>query len=345
MSTFLYAPLAEATFWMPPQASDYAERIDWLFYFILYLSIFFFAVIVACLVYFIIRYRRPLGEPATGKVTHNTPLELTWSGIPLLLVLVIFWVGMKDYIHLTVPPSNAFHVNVEAYQYGWNFTYPNGETDNVLYIPADRPTVLTMQSKDVIHSLFIPDFRIKKDVVPGRFSKVWFQPTREGRFTLFCTEYCGSGHSLMVTSAVALSPERLQQQLAALVPTDAVGRGQKIYKRYCAGCHSVDGSPMVGPTWKDLFYWPDRPLADGSRVLADENYLKESIFYPNAKMGAGFPNGGMQSYVGILNDDDIFNLLRYMMTISRHTPPEMLAVPTTQPDQPVEAPATAPAGI
>ncbi|MEX1310786.1 MAG: cytochrome c oxidase subunit II, partial [Candidatus Sulfomarinibacteraceae bacterium] len=191
-----------SSFWMPPQVSTVAQGVDWLFNFILAISVFFFLLIVVAMVIFVIKYRHREGQGAEESPSHNMALELTWTVIPLILVVVIFVFGFKGYLDMSTPPSNAYEILVEGQKWNWSFTYPNGYIDSNLHVPVDRPIRLVMSSQDVIHSLYIPAFRVKMDVVPGRYAKAWFEATEPGEYDLFCAEYCGTSHSDMIAHVV-----------------------------------------------------------------------------------------------------------------------------------------------
>ena len=198
--------LPEGDFWLPVQASDGAAGVDRLFYLIFGLSLFFFALIVILMVVFVVRYRCRDGREPEPSPHHNTALELTWTGIPLLLVIVIFAWGFKVYLDMRTPPANSYEVQVTGQKWKWLFTYPTGHVDENLHVPIDQPVRLTMTSEDVIHSFFVPAFRIKQDVVPGRYSKVWFRATRTGEFQVYCAEYCGTSHSDMLAKVIVHEP-------------------------------------------------------------------------------------------------------------------------------------------
>ena len=200
--------LKDNSFWLPNQASTVAESVDGIFDFIMWLNVIFFVLIVALMVWFTIKYRRPAGEKAQKAPSHHTPLELTWTIIPMIIVVVLFWVGMKAYADLQEPPKNAYEVHVTGAKWNWTFKHPAGaqESNYEFHVPVNRPVKLIMQSKDVLHSLFIPAFRVKQDVVPGRTTHLWFTATEPGSYQLFCTEYCGKDHSVM-PAIVHVMPE------------------------------------------------------------------------------------------------------------------------------------------
>jgi cytochrome c oxidase subunit II len=312
--------VSNGSFWLPPAASSSAPVVDRLFHFIYWVSFGFFILVVGLMVLFVLRYRRRPGETGrTGPVpTHNTALEITWTVIPLILVAVIFYFGFTGFMDVTTPPQNAYDVQVSGVRWKWSFTYSNGVTDENLHVPVDTPVRLTMTSVDVIHGFYIPDFRIKHDVVPGRYNTVWFQAPKPGNHDIFCTQYCGENHSAMRASVIVQPKAEfdawLEKAAAEQVSASPVDRGKKLYQTLgCAQCHSLDGKAGTGPTWKGLFGTAVE-LAGGKTVTADENYVRESILQPNAKLVVGFA-GIMPTYQGRVKDQDIDAIIAYMKTI------------------------------
>ena len=307
-----------SSFWLPPQVSTVARSVDWLFNFILAVSVFFFVLIVVVMVFFVIRYRRREGQKAESSPNHNLALELTWSGIPLVLVIMIFIFGFKGFLDMSTPPANSYEILVEAQKWNWSFIYPNGYIDSNLHVPVDRPVRLVMGSQDVIHSLYIPAFRVKMDVVPGRYSKAWFEATEPGEYDLFCAEYCGTSHSDMIAHVVVHPVgefetwlEQASNFLETMAPVDA---GRKLFQvRGCQQCHSVDGSVKTGPSLLGVF-GQTRNFADGSSLTIDENYIRESILEPQARVVDGF-DPVMPTYQGRLSDPEILALIEYFKSL------------------------------
>ena len=324
MSAILPPLLAAAgsagTFWMPPEASTSAGEVDGLFTFVLWVCIAFFVLIVVLMAAFVIRYRRRDGREPEPSPDHNTRLEVTWTVIPMILVVVIFAWGFKVFLDMNTPPGDAYEVQVTAQKWKWLFTYPNGHVDENLHVPLDRPVKVVMTSEDVIHSFYVPAFRIKRDVVPGRYSTLWFRATRAGTFQVFCAEYCGDGHSDMLASVVVHEPggfetwlAKASSQMASLSPAQA---GEHLYRtRGCAQCHSVDGKAGIGPTFKGLF-GHTVALRGGATVTADENYVRESILDPQAKVVAGF-DPVMPTYKGRISDKDITAIVAYLRSLEK----------------------------
>lgn len=195
------------TFWMPPQASTFARGIDNVFYFILVVCAVFFIIIAACMFAFMVLYRDRGDGKARSQLSHNTPIEIAWSVLPSLLLVPMFWWGYTEFKHTRLAPANTFDVNVEARKWDFSFTYPSGLVDEDLHVVVNRPTKLIMRSQDVIHAAFIPAFRVKRDIVPSRYSEVWFQPTMTGEFVFTCAEYCGTSHSDMNAKLVVHANE------------------------------------------------------------------------------------------------------------------------------------------
>ena len=305
--------------WLPSQESTMAGDIDALFNFILYASVFFFALVVGLSLFFVLRYRRRGKYTVTSGTDHNTALEVLWTVIPTILVIVVFFWGFRDYIRLYVSPGDAIEVKVGAQMWFWSFDYPEGASSlNELIVPVNQPVKLLMSSKDVIHSFFIPNFRIKMDVLPNRYTSTWFEATRVGEFDLFCTEYCGKGHSEMIGKVRVVSEEDFEKFLASGAgPQEGetmADFGARLFtKKACNTCHSLDGSKNVGPTFQGL--WSrEEAMQDGSRIAVDENYIRESVLNPQAKIVAGF-QPVMPTYQGILKEKEIDGLIAFIKSL------------------------------
>ncbi len=311
----------QGSFWMPPPGSTSAAGVDKLFYFIFWLSVFFFVLIVSLMVFFIVRYRHREGRGPEKSPTHHTALEITWSVIPLILVLFIFYFGFKGYVDLYTPPENAYEIQVVGQKWQWFFNYPNGVVNENLHVPVDTPVRLVITSEDVIHSLYIPAFRLKMDAVPGRYSKVWFNAKEPGEYDLFCAEYCGTGHSDMMAKVVVHDVGEFEKWMADAADIfkdrSLAEVGEYLYKsRGCAQCHTVDGSANVGPSFLNAYGREER-FKDGSTYTVDENYVRESILNPGAKIVAGYQNV-MPTYQGKLKEREITAIIEYLKSISEH---------------------------
>lgn len=309
-------------FWMPEQGSTVAPMVDAVFDFIYWLSVVFFVGIVAAMLFFAFRYRRRKeGDHAESQVSHNTPIEIVWTVIPLLLACYIFWIGFKGYIDLRTPPANSYQVSVRAQTWTWEFTYPSGAFTDTLRVPVDTPVELTMTSEDLLHSFFVPEFRIKMDVVPGKYTKAWFQAVEPGTYNVFCTEYCGTGHSDMITAVEVLPAGEFQVWLEKasnpypddLYPTPAA-KGERAYQlRGCTQCHSVDGTAGIGPSLQGA-WGKQETMTDGSTITVDENYIRESLLDPQAKIVGGY-EGVMPTYQGRLSDQEITFIIAFIKSL------------------------------
>jgi cytochrome c oxidase subunit 2 len=306
------------TFLMPAQKSTLAPDVDALFYFCYWISIFFFVLILGLLVFFLLKYRRRPGHSAQESAHHSTRLELVWSGIPLILMIAIFIMGFRGFLDLHTPPDNAYEIQGNGQKWSWTFTYPNGYSDSELHAPVDTPVKLILSSQDVIHSIFIPDYRVKRDIVPGRYTVAWFSATEAGESPIYCAEYCGTGHSEMNTKVVIHEPgeyekwlEKASDFIKTMPPEEA---GKLVYqKRGCAQCHSVDGSPGIAPTFKGLI-GSQRLFQDGSTLTADENYVRQSILQPSSQVVVGF-DPVMPTFQGRVKNEEIDVLITYLKTL------------------------------
>lgn len=305
------------SFWLPKQMSTLADEIDVGFAYANWVWAIFFAGVVAAMVIFVALYRRKGPGEMPERTGHNTPLEITWTVLPFVVVMALFLVGFKGFMNSSIAPADSYEIQVQAAKWLWNFTYPNGEvTTDELRVPVDRPVRLVMSSRDVLHSLFIPTFRVKNDVVPGSYTSVWFQATEVGETPLECTEYCGTSHSNMLAKVIVMPEDDFNKWLeevgkpVGLAPADY---GKQLFtKNACITCHSVDGSKLTGPTMKGIFGRSEQ-LTTGA-VTVDENYLRESILNPQAKVVAGYPPV-MPTFKGILNDEKVDALIAYLKTI------------------------------
>lgn len=311
-------------YWMPIQGSTFAVDVDWLYNVLFWLSVVSSAAIFAVMVHFVRKYRVSSREgSAIGDEVsqHNTALEIAWSVIPLFIVIALFVWGFKGFVNLRTPPKDALEIHVTAQKWKWLFTYdtPSGSyTDSELHVPVDRDVRIIIQSADVLHSLFIPSMRVKMDAVPGRYTDLWFHATKTGSAPVFCAEYCGTAHSDMITQITVHEPggyERFlqgaEEEKKKMPPVEL---GKLLYTQQgCETCHSTDGSPKVGPTWKGIF-GKTHALADGSQVTVDENYIRESINQPQAKIVAGFAPS-MPTYQGKLADYEINGLIEFIKSL------------------------------
>lgn len=443
------------TFWLPRGASTVSGPVDNLFNWIMWICIFFFVLITVLLVLFAVVYRHRPGVKRDVGACHSNTLELTWTLIPSLIVVVLYYYGFRQYMNISIEPPNSYEVTATGQMWQWSFTYPN-HTDTELHVPLNVPIRVVLESKDVIHDLYIPDFRVKKDVVPGRYNHLWFQATdsnysvyaaslnvngkpleiavdsngqavgqdAEARtprleevpfsklaaaaqaamtsqpsgtgevllttdgnpvsgavnfgtlpsnvqgamkhvagtnipdtqpvyvladadpYDIYCAAYCGTNHSIMRSRVIVHRDQAdFNRWLAEAIASDNTGppeeRGKKLHTRLgCAQCHSLDGSRIIGPSWKDL-WGKTEDLEGGTTVKVDRGYVAESITQPLAKIVKGYP-GVMPPFP--LKDQDIDAIIAYMKTISSHTSASELAPTSAPATAPVVAAATNPAG-
>jgi cytochrome c oxidase subunit II len=271
------------------------EAIDPVFMFIFGACLVLLIGITAVMLFFVVRYHRSRAPEPTSQVSSNLTLEIIWIVLPTLLVMAMFYYGWSGYLTLRRVPKDALPVTATARMWSWSFTYPNGKSSPKLYVPAGKAVRVELVSKDVLHGFFVPAFRVKRDVVPGMSNYAWFVAAKPGSYDIFCSSYCGAGHSAMITTVEALPGEVFAawlQQAPDGVRAAGNTDGRKLaQEKGCLGCHSLDGSPSVGPTFKGLFGSQVKVLAGGKpvTVTADEAYLTESIREPLAKIVEGFP--------------------------------------------------------
>ncbi len=270
------------------------EVVNNVFLFILVIAVFLLALITFLMVYFVIRYRREK-HPTPADIEGSTWLEITWTVIPTLLVLTMFYYGLTGFQFLRKVPSEATVIKVTARQWSWLFEYEKGVTDKELRVPVEKPIKLLLTSLDVIHGFYIPAFRIKQDAVPGMETYLWFQPTEVGTFDVMCSQYCGLEHAHMLTKIVVLPQEEFTKWYQAKKQEAALKKeplGPQLYQeKGCAGCHSTDGSPRLGPTWKGLYGKQTKVMTAGKErtLTADKDYLRRSIEDPSADIVVGYP--------------------------------------------------------
>ena len=306
------------TFWMPQDAAAGASSVDTLFYAILAISAVCFIGITIAVIVFVAKYRHREGHRAESSSSHNDVLEITWTVLPSIVVVIIFVIGWRSFANMKMAPKHAHEVIVTAQKWSWTFQYPNGHIDSVLHVPVDEPVRLVMTSDDVIHSFFVPAFRAKQDVLPKRFTTMWFEATKVGTYQAYCAEYCGQQHSKMLTTVVVHEPggyeKYLEQAAEAMLNMPPRELGELIYKqRGCAQCHSIDGASGTGPTFKGLWASTGK-LADGSTITVDENYIRESILEPQAKVRLGF-NPVMPTFQGKLKEREIIGIIEYIKSL------------------------------
>jgi len=307
-----------------PDASNFVKGVDTSFEIILGIIFFFLIAITATMIYFVFRYRKEKNPKAT-QIHGSVSLEILWTVIPTALVMVMFYYGWMGYKPMKDVPDDAFTIKTVGRMWNWQFQYENGKTTDTLYVPKDRAVKLDLIALDVLHSVYIPSFRLKQDVVPGQEQMMWFIPGREGEFDLFCTEYCGLQHSYMQTSVIVMPQEKFDSwyidttQTVTLIADRPGALGFAIVKKNgCLACHSIDGSKLVGPTWKGLFGKTETVKSGGKtrEQIVDSTYVLNSIYNPNDDIVKGYQKGLMLSYKNELTEDDIGEIIEFMKTLS-----------------------------
>jgi cytochrome c oxidase subunit II len=298
---------------LPPQASSFARGIDTLHYTVIGAAFVICFLAFLLIGYFAIRFRERPGHVAKGRLPHT--LEITLAGFTLTAFIVWWVVGFAQYREMRTPPANATRIYVVAKQWMWAFVYPNGAAaEDDLRVPVGQPIELTMTSRDVIHSFYVPAFRVKQDVVPGRMTTLWFTPTMTGTFDIDCAEYCGAGHSRMLGHVIVLPPAEYAAWLTGHRAADLAATGEKLAAdNGCLRCHTVDGTPHLGPSWKGL-YGSTIPLEGGGSVLADDAYITESMMDPIAKLHRGYP-ALMPTYLGRLSGAEAAAIVEYIRSL------------------------------
>jgi cytochrome c oxidase subunit 2 len=301
---------------LPEQASTVAGQIDALYLFLVAVSVFFTILTAALLILFVVRYRRRSEDEVPAPPHEDSTMEILVGSVLLVLVLVMFGWGAKVFFDNNRPPADAMEILVVGKQWMWKLQHGTGKREiNELHVPVGQPIVLTMTSEDVIHSFYVPAFRIKQDVVPGRYTRVWFEATKVGQYHLFCTEYCGTEHSRMGGWVHVMAPADYERWLrgagaAAETPVEA---GTRLFTQLgCVTCHNA-GSGALGPNLAGV-YGHTVKLMDGTEVVADEDYLRESILNSQAKIVAGFAPV-MPLFKGLISEDQLLQLMAYIKSL------------------------------
>lgn len=305
---------------LPEQASNIAERTDHLYWGLVCASAAVCLVVFIPIIYFLFKYRS--GKPADRTPRHlpEMKIEITWTVVPLLIFMCFYAWGAKNYFEIERPPANAMEIDVVGKQWMWKVQHPEGNREiNQLHVPVGRTVKLLLTSQDVIHSFYLPEFRIKQDVVPGRYTTEWFQARKIGNFHLFCSEYCGTSHSHMTGNVIVMSPADYQSWLAQGQPDSTLAQsGERLFRELgCSGCH-VGNSVVRAPPLEGLFGKPV-PLSDGDVVRADEGYLRDSILFPAKQIAAGYTND-MPSFNRKVSEEELLELIAYLKSIAGQAP-------------------------
>ena len=298
---------------LPEQASSVAGQVDALYFFLIGISVFFSLLIAGLVIFFAVKYRRRSeSEPAPEPATGGTALEIVWSVIPLGITMVIFFWGASIFFTINRPPDDAMEIYVVAKQWMWKLQHLEGQREiNELHIPLGRAVRLKMTSEDVIHSFYVPAFRTKQDVLPGRYTQTWFKPIKAGKYHLFCAEYCGTKHSGMIGWIHVMDPTEYQAWLSGGSGEGSLAsRGDKLFQDLaCTNCHKNDGSGR-GPSLEGLF-GKTIEIEGGQKITVDDDYLRESILSPQAKIVAGY-QPIMPTFQGLVTEDQLLQLIEYI---------------------------------
>jgi cytochrome c oxidase subunit 2 len=306
------------------QASNFVQGVDTAFLVILGISFFFLIALTVVMIYFIYKYNSKR-HPVATQIHGSTTLEIVWTVIPFLLTMVMFYYGWVGWKPMQKAPKDAMEVTVYARMWNFSYEYENGKRTDTLYLPKDKPVKLNLKAMDVLHSLYIPSFRVKQDMVPNKENNfMWFEPQRIGMYEIFCTEYCGMQHSYMYSYIKVMEDSAFQSFIAdtAKVASAEIvspgATGKRIMQNIgCFACHTLDGTKLVGPSFKGV-WGAEHSVVTGKetrKVTVDEEYVKRSIYDPNADVVEGFMKGLMVSYQGQLSEDDIANIIEYLKTV------------------------------
>ena len=308
----------------PKQVSSFAHDIDNLFFFIFYASVVLFLIVVIGMMYLAIKYRFKKGDEVrlTSSLDHNTFLEVLFFVIPLILVTITFVWGIRSYLNMVIVPDDAIEIKVTGQSWFWTFDYPEGgSTLNELVVHVEPPIKIVLSSTDVLHSFYIPVMRAKMDVLPNRYNVMWFDANQAGEYEIFCTEYCGTGHSNMNAKVIVMPQKMYEVWLAEAGSADddlpLEELGAKLYsKKACNTCHTLDGTALVGPSYLQTsqMWGQERVFDDGSSAIIDENYVRSSILEPQIQIVAGY-QGVMPTYQGLLNDRELDALIAFLKTL------------------------------
>jgi cytochrome c oxidase subunit II len=298
----------------PEQASNLAPEVDNLYFFVTAVTAFFALLVVFFVILFAVKYRDRTGEKVGAPITGSIPLELGWSIVPFFVSMAIFAWATVVFFHLIRAPDQTLEIYSTGKRWMWRFQHIDGQSEiNELHVPLGRPVKVTFTSEDVLHSLFIPAFRVKADAIPGRYSSLWFTPTKTGEYHLFCAEYCGTQHSGMIGRVVVMEANDYQAWLSGGGGMSMMARGEQLFQQLgCVSCHLPDGSGR-GPSLVGK-YGSQEALASGATVVVDDTYIRESILTPQAKLAAGY-GPVMPTFQGLVNEEGLMSLIEYIKSL------------------------------
>ena len=304
----------------PEQASSIAPEVDALYFFILAVTAFFALLVAALVVYFAVKYKDETGLKVGAPITGSVPLEIGWSIIPFLIAIVIFGWSTVVFFKIVRPPDETLEIYATGKRWMWRFQHLDGQREiNTLHVPLGRPIKVTFTSEDVLHSLYFPSFRVKADAIPGRYSAVWFTPTKVGEYHIFCAEYCGTRHSGMIGTVSVMEPNDYHAWLSGggVTGGSLQARGAQLFQDLaCNTCHLSDGKGR-GPSLQGVF-GSQVKLANGQTVLADESYIRESILTPQSKLVEGY-QPLMPTFQGLVNEDGVASLIEHVKSLAGST--------------------------
>jgi cytochrome c oxidase subunit II len=298
-------------------ASTFSQGVDLSLYIITGISLFFLIGITVVMIYFVIRYNKKRNPKATN-IEGNFTLEVVWTVIPTLLVLLMFYYGWMGYKPMRQVPENAMEITAYGQMWKFSFEYPDGRITDTLVVPINQPVKLNLVARDVLHSFYVPAFRIKEDMVPGKNNFLWFEANREGRYDVLCAEYCGMLHSFMLSSITVVNQSAYDQWLtAAPIATDEHPGLAILKQNACLTCHSQDGSKLIGPSFKGVYGRTQIVDSNGEtrEIVVDDEYITRSIYSPNADIVQGYMRGLMISYENIISEEQIDDIIDYMKTL------------------------------
>jgi cytochrome c oxidase subunit 2 len=300
--------------------------VDNLYFFLVAVTAFFAILVVILVAVFAIKYRDDTGQKVGAPITGSVPLEIGWSLIPFIISMAIFVYATVVYFNIVRPPAETLEVYSTGKRWMWRFQHIDGQSEiNTLHVPKGRPVKITFTSEDVLHSLYMPAFRVKADAIPGRYSAIWFTATKAGEYHLFCAEYCGTKHSGMIGTVTVMEPAEYQAWLSGVGGQSMTVRGEQLFQQLaCVSCHLPDGSGR-GPSLAGLF-GSRVQLASGEMVMADDTYLRESILTPHAKLVNGY-QPVMPTYQGQVNEEGVMSLIEYIKSLQQRGQPAGAAAP------------------
>jgi len=296
-------------------ASNFVDGVDLSFAIILGASVFFLVAITVVMIWFVIKYNRKR-HPIPGNVKENHKLEIIWTVIPTILVLIMFYYGWMGYKPMREFPEDSIEVKAIAQMWSWNFEYSNGKVSDTLVVPIDKAVTLNLVSRDVLHSLYIPAFRIKEDVIPGVDNKMWFIGQELGDYNILCAEYCGDRHSYMMSKVYVLPEADYTKWVNDKSSAEHPGL-QIMKKNACTSCHSLDGSKLIGPSFKGVWGITETVVTNGvdREITVNEEYIKTSLHEPNTDVVKGYNQGLMISYKDLVNEEEINDIIEYLKTL------------------------------